>query len=257
VAGASTGLAQWRAPGAVHDPGKIIADLVMTLALGGDCLADVAVLRAQPQLAGPVASEPVISRLVGALAADRIRAAKDTGLCNLPLHGFAQNQMGCELVAMASELLAWMQLLALDGPARAWEPKRRRLRLLSAAGRLVRGGRRRRLRLAATWPWAAQLTAAITRLQACAPGSPALTASTTRKDKPPGPWNPAHPARQPGNQARPDAENATRPQPQPDTPKSRNIEANASRSVLGEHRSDRTGAADGFVVPIRDLRDSG
>jgi len=101
---------------------------------------------------------------------DRIRCAKDTGLRNLPLHGFAQNQLWCELVAMASELLAWMQLLALDGPARAWEPKRLRLRLLCVAGRLVRGGRRLRLRLAATWPWAGQLTAAITRLQAFAPG---------------------------------------------------------------------------------------
>jgi hypothetical protein len=43
---------------------------------------------------------------------DRIRAAKDTGLRNLPLHGFAQNQIWCEIVAMACELLAWMQLLA-------------------------------------------------------------------------------------------------------------------------------------------------
>jgi hypothetical protein len=417
--GLSAGLARWRAPRAVHDPGKILTDLAMTLALGGDCLADVAVLRARPELAGPVASDPVISRLVAALAADgpralrairaaraaarerawalagdrapggdgalvavdidativlahsekekaaptwkktygfhplaafadhgagaggeplaillragnagsntaaehievtrlalaqlprrsrrrvlvrtdsgggthdfvkwlaspgrrlhysvgmtitedmqeailalpervwepaydaggqvrpgawaaeltglldltgwpagmrvivrrerphpgaqlrftdinghrftafatdarrgqladlelrhrrrarcedRIRGAKDTGLRNLPLHGFDQNQIWCELVAMASELTAWMQMLALDGAARAWEPKRLRLRLFSAAGRLVRGGRRLRLRLAATWPWAAQLTAAITRLQAFAPG---------------------------------------------------------------------------------------
>jgi hypothetical protein len=68
--GLSAGLARWRAPRAVHDPGKIIADLATTVALGGDCLADVAVLRAQPQLAGPVASDPVISRLTAALAAD-------------------------------------------------------------------------------------------------------------------------------------------------------------------------------------------
>src|SRR5512142_2974343 len=101
---------------------------------------------------------------------DRIRNAKDTGLRNLPLHSFNQNQIWCELVAMASELLAWMQMLALDGAARAWEPKRLRLRLFSAAGRLVRGGRRLRLRLAATWPWATQITTAITRLQALAPG---------------------------------------------------------------------------------------
>jgi hypothetical protein len=101
---------------------------------------------------------------------DRIRNAKDTGLRNLPLHGFAQNQIWCELVAMACELTAWMQMLALDGPARAWEPKRLRLRLFAAAGRIVRGGRRLRLRLAATWPWATQLTTAVTRLQARAPG---------------------------------------------------------------------------------------
>ena len=101
---------------------------------------------------------------------DRIRKAKDTGLRNLPLHGFAQNQVWCELVAMASELLTWTQMLALDGPARTWEPKRLRLRLFSAAGRVTRGGRRLRLRLAATWPWATQLTTAITRLQAHAPG---------------------------------------------------------------------------------------
>jgi hypothetical protein len=417
--GLSAGLARWRAPRAVHDPGKIIADLATTVALGGDCLADVAVLRAQPQLAGPVASDPVISRLAATLAADapralrairqaraaarerawalagerapgadgslipvdidativlahsekekaaptwkktygfhplaafadhgaeaggeplaillrpgnagsntasehievtklalaqlprklrrrvlirtdsgggthvflawlsspgrrlpysvgmtitgdiagailtvpdrvwepacdpggqvrpgawvaeltglldlsgwpermrvivrkerphpgaqlrftdinghrftcfatdakngqladlelrhrrrarcedRIRGAKDSGLRNLPLHGFDQNQLWCELVAMASELLAWTAMLALDSAARAWEPKRLRLRLFSAAGRLVRGGRRIRLRLAATWPWAGQLTAAITRLQAYAPG---------------------------------------------------------------------------------------
>jgi len=44
------------------------------------------------------------------------------------------------------------------------------LRLFSAAGRIVRGGHGLRLRIAATWPWVTQLTAAITRLQALAPG---------------------------------------------------------------------------------------
>jgi hypothetical protein len=101
---------------------------------------------------------------------DRIRCAKDTGLRNLPLQGFTQNQIWCEIVALACELLAWMQMLALDGPARRWEPKRLRLRIFTCAGRLVRGGRRLRLRLAASWPWASQITTAITRLQAHAPG---------------------------------------------------------------------------------------
>jgi hypothetical protein len=101
---------------------------------------------------------------------DRIRCAKDTGLRNLPLHGFAQNQIWCEIVALACELLAWMQMLALTGEARHWEPKRLRLRLFSAAGRIVRGSRQRRIRLAASWPWAQQITTAITRLQALTPG---------------------------------------------------------------------------------------
>jgi hypothetical protein len=54
-------LGRWRGPRAVHDPGKIIADLAVAVALGGDCLADLAVLRAQPELSGPVASDPVVS----------------------------------------------------------------------------------------------------------------------------------------------------------------------------------------------------
>ena len=74
--GLSTGLDRWRAPRAVHDPGKIVADLAAAVALGGDCLADIAVLREQPELAGPVASDPVVSRLVSALAADLPRALK-------------------------------------------------------------------------------------------------------------------------------------------------------------------------------------
>jgi Transposase DDE domain group 1 len=101
---------------------------------------------------------------------DRIRCAKDTGLRNLPLKGFAQNQVWCEIVALACDLLAWTQMLALAGPARRWEPKRLRLRLFSAAGRLARSGRRLRLRLAERWPWAAEITAAVTRLQALPSG---------------------------------------------------------------------------------------
>jgi Transposase DDE domain group 1 len=65
---------------------------------------------------------------------DRIRCAKDTGLRNLPLHGYAQNQIWCEIVALACDLLAWTQTLALDGPARRWEPKRLRLRIFTCAG---------------------------------------------------------------------------------------------------------------------------
>jgi hypothetical protein len=101
---------------------------------------------------------------------DRIRNAKDTGLRNLPLKGYAQNQLWCEIVALACELLAWTQLLALAGTARRWEPKRLRLRVFAVAGRLARSGRRLRLRLAERWPWTADITAAVARLQALPSG---------------------------------------------------------------------------------------
>ncbi len=86
---------------------------------------------------------------------DRIRALKDTGLRNLPFHGYDQNRIWVEVVALAADLLAWMQTLAFDEnePARRWEPKRIRFRLLAVAGRIVRTGRRRRLRLPRDWPW--------------------------------------------------------------------------------------------------------
>ena len=61
-------------------------------------------------------------------------------------------------------------MLALTGTTRRWEPNRVRLRLFSVAGRLARGSRRLRLRLARHWPLAQDITAAISRLQALAPG---------------------------------------------------------------------------------------
>lgn len=96
---------------------------------------------------------------------DRIRIAKDTGLRNLPLHGFAQNQIWLALVALACELTAWMQTTALHGhPARRWEPKRLRLRLFSIAGRIATTARTTRLHLSARAPWTHLLVQAIARL---------------------------------------------------------------------------------------------
>ncbi len=101
-----------------------------------------------------------------ARAEDRIRAARATGLRNLPLHHTAQNQIWLEIVQLALDLLAWMPMLALTGPARTWEPRRLRLRLLHTAGRLITTGRRRILRLPAHWPWTSIITDALARLAA-------------------------------------------------------------------------------------------
>ena len=72
----SEALARWRKPSAVHDPGKIILDLALSLALGGEALSDVDVLRAEPGVYGPVASDPTVSRLIATLAEDADKAIK-------------------------------------------------------------------------------------------------------------------------------------------------------------------------------------
>jgi hypothetical protein len=70
----SDGLAQWRRPSAVHNPAKVVLDLAVALAIGGDCLADIALLRAEPALFGRVASDPTVSRTIDRLAADPVAA---------------------------------------------------------------------------------------------------------------------------------------------------------------------------------------
>ncbi|MFC4110917.1 IS1380 family transposase [Micromonospora zhanjiangensis] len=102
---------------------------------------------------------------------DRIRCAKDTGLRRLPSRKFTINQAWCTLAAIATDLIAWLQILALDGDLARCEPKTLRYRLLHTAARLVHGQRRRRLRIPPTWPWANQITTAFTRIAAIpAPG---------------------------------------------------------------------------------------
>ena len=68
--GLSTQLARWRPAGASYDPAKILLDLALTLALGGDTCSDLAVVRAEPAVFGPVASDPTLSRTIARLAAD-------------------------------------------------------------------------------------------------------------------------------------------------------------------------------------------
>ncbi|SNQ51968.1 transposase [Frankia canadensis] len=72
----SAALAPWRPGRAVHDPGTVLCDLALSLALGGDCLADVSLLRAEPAVFGPVASDPTVSRTVDRLAGDAEKALK-------------------------------------------------------------------------------------------------------------------------------------------------------------------------------------
>jgi hypothetical protein len=97
---------------------------------------------------------------------DRIRAAKATGLQNLPFDRWRRNAVWLELVLAAQDLTCWTQALLLDGALALAEPKALRYRLLHVAARMVRHARRMILRLQASWPWVAELARAFARLRA-------------------------------------------------------------------------------------------
>jgi hypothetical protein len=96
---------------------------------------------------------------------DRIRDDKDTGLAKLPFKAFAMNEVWLEIVMLAHDLIVWTQALVLDGELAKAEPKRLRYRLLHVAARLAFSGRRGKLHLQHTWPWADELLAAFQKLR--------------------------------------------------------------------------------------------
>ena len=71
------GLDRQRRP--THEPGRVAVDLAVLLADGGEAIADLAVLRQQSGLFGPVASDPTAWRVLDAIdtaALARLRAAR-------------------------------------------------------------------------------------------------------------------------------------------------------------------------------------
>ena len=78
-----TGALGWHQPSGrrCHPDAVVLRDLAVVLADGGDCLSDLAALRDQPELFGPVASTPTAWRVIQRLARDpdglaRLRAAR-------------------------------------------------------------------------------------------------------------------------------------------------------------------------------------
>jgi Transposase DDE domain group 1 len=69
-----------------------------------------------------------------------------------------------QLAAVAADLIAWLQMLALDGDLAKAEPKLLRFRILHVPARLTHSSRRRHLRIPAGWPWAADILHAFRRI---------------------------------------------------------------------------------------------
>ena len=96
---------------------------------------------------------------------DCIRTGKDCGIGRFLLHDFAMNSASLAAASIAAALLSWLRLIAPDDDLARAEPKTLR-RILHAAGKLVRAGRRRRLKIPATWPWADAIATAWARITA-------------------------------------------------------------------------------------------
>lgn len=90
-------LGPWRKPLAVHDPGKIVTDMAIAIALGGDAACDIAVLRAQPQVFWLVASDPTVSRLIRRLAQDADGALAAISGARATARARVWNQVGAPL----------------------------------------------------------------------------------------------------------------------------------------------------------------
>lgn len=72
TAALSAGMAPTRRRRSAHDPGRVLRDLVASVADGGDCLADLSVLRGQPDLFGEVASPPTAWRVIESITPERL-----------------------------------------------------------------------------------------------------------------------------------------------------------------------------------------
>jgi hypothetical protein len=93
-----------------------------------------------------------------------IRDHKDGPLRHLPSGRFYANAAWTVIAALAANLARWTSILGLAQTTPQHAATLRR-RLLVVPGRLVRHGRRLRLRLPARWPWRAAWLACLARLR--------------------------------------------------------------------------------------------
>ena len=102
---------------------------------------------------------------------DRIRAAKATGLRNLPCHRAEANAAWLEIILAATDLVTWAKLIGFTNHTdlATCEIATFRYRVLHVAARITRGARQTRLRIDATWRWAIAISQAWQRLRAAFP----------------------------------------------------------------------------------------
>jgi hypothetical protein len=100
-----------------------------------------------------------------AVVEQRIAELKSAGLAHLPSSSFMANAAWLALTVIAHNLARAVGRLAGHDLEKATAGTLQR-RIFTVPGRLVRSGRRRHLRLPATWPWAHAIERALQRIQA-------------------------------------------------------------------------------------------
>jgi hypothetical protein len=76
TAALSAAMAPTRERRSAHDPGRVLRDLAVSIADGGDCVTDLGVIRGQEALFGPVASETTAHRVVKSIDPERLEAIR-------------------------------------------------------------------------------------------------------------------------------------------------------------------------------------
>jgi len=118
-----------------------------------------------------------------AIVEQRIAELKSAGLAHLPSGNFMANATWLALTVVAHNLGRAVGLLAEHDLERATAASLQR-KIFTIPGRLVHSGRRRHLRLPASWPWAEAIERAIENIQAIPPllnNHPVPTTRTSEK----------------------------------------------------------------------------
>lgn len=98
---------------------------------------------------------------------EAIRQLKeDFGLVHAPLENFCGNWCRWHASVLAHNVARWLRVLALPEPFATCRGKRLRLAFLNVAARVVRSGRRLRLKLPRSYPHAGAFIAALARIHA-------------------------------------------------------------------------------------------
>jgi hypothetical protein len=101
---------------------------------------------------------------VHARVEDHFKRGNTTGAKRLPSRTYTVNTAWYRIQAIATDLIAWLKLLAASGHLARAEPATWQFQIFHAPASLTHGGRQRRLNFPPDWPWTTHIQTIFTRL---------------------------------------------------------------------------------------------